>query len=71
MFPEYKELIDSLKGKEVAFDRLYDKHCALNAEIEKMTAKDGFDEDIIDKLKKEKLLLKDEILAYLKSVEAK
>ncbi|PSV26387.1 MULTISPECIES: DUF465 domain-containing protein [unclassified Photobacterium] len=71
MFPEYKELIDSLKGKEVAFDRLYNKHSELNAEIEKMTAKDGYDEDVIDKLKKEKLLLKDEILAYLKSVEAK
>ncbi|WP_305465281.1 YdcH family protein [Photobacterium leiognathi] len=71
MFPEYKDLIDSFKGKEVGFDRLYDKHSELNAEIEKMTAKDGYDEDIIDKLKKEKLLLKDEILAYLKNAEAK
>ena len=36
-----------------------------------MTAKDGFDEVKIDQLKKEKLLLKDEILAYLKNAANK
>lgn len=71
MFTEYSALIDSLKGKDVSFDRLYNKHNILNTEIEKMTAKDGFDEVKIDQLKKEKLLLKDEILAYLKNVANK
>lgn len=71
MFTEYSALIDSLKGKDIAFDRLYNKHNELDAEIEKMTAKDGFDEVEIDTLKKEKLLLKDDILAYLKNAENK
>ncbi|WP_283392508.1 DUF465 domain-containing protein [Photobacterium phosphoreum] len=71
MFTEYSVLIDSLKGKDVSFDRLYNKHNTLNTEIEKMTAKDGFDEVKIDQLKKEKLLLKDEILAYLKNAANK
>ncbi|CEO39452.1 hypothetical protein UA38_19535 [Photobacterium kishitanii] len=71
MFTEYSALIDSLEGKDIAFDRLYKKHNELDVEIEKMTSKDGFDEVEIDKLKKEKLLLKDEILAYLKSVANK
>ncbi|PSU23172.1 DUF465 domain-containing protein [Photobacterium kishitanii] len=71
MFTEYSALIDSLEGKDIAFGRLYKKHNELDVEIEKMTSKDGFDEVEIDKLKKEKLLLKDEILAYLKSVANK
>ncbi|SMY15370.1 DUF465 domain-containing protein [Photobacterium aquimaris] len=71
MFTEYSALIDSLKGRDISFERLYNKHNELNIEIEKMTSKDGFDEVKIDQLKKEKLLLKDEILAYLKNVANK
>ncbi|KJG12449.1 hypothetical protein UB37_12760 [Photobacterium iliopiscarium] len=65
MFPEYRSLISALKGHDVHFDRLFKKHNELDDKINVMTAASGFDETLIEQLKKEKLLLKDEIFAYL------
>ena len=65
MFPEYRNLISSLKGHDVHFDRLFNKHDDLDDKIKVMTSANGFDEVLIEQLKKEKLLLKDGILVYL------
>ena len=65
MFPEYRSLITSLKGHDIHFDRLFKKHNELDDKINVMTSVNGFDETLIEQLKKEKLLLKDEILVYL------
>ena len=65
MFPEYRSLISALKGHDIQFDRLFKKHNELDDKINVMTAASGFDETLIEQLKKEKLLLKDEIFAYL------
>ncbi|MCD9500208.1 YdcH family protein [Photobacterium carnosum] len=65
MFPEYRSLITSLKGHDIQFDRLFKKHNELDDKINVMTSANGFDEVHIEQLKKEKLLLKDEIFVYL------
>ncbi|SKA12129.1 DUF465 domain-containing protein [Photobacterium toruni] len=65
MYPEYRSLIISLKGHDVHFDRLFKKHNELDDKINVMTSANGFDETLIERLKKEKLLLKDEIFVYL------
>ncbi len=68
MFPEYRSLITSLKGHDIHFDRLFKKHNELDDKINVMTSVNGFDETLIEQLKKEKLLLKDEILVYLQQM---
>lgn len=65
MFPEYRGLITLLKGHDVHFDRLFKKHNDLDDKINAMTSSSGFDQTLIEQLKKEKLLLKDEIFIYL------
>ncbi|SMY33920.1 hypothetical protein PMAL9190_01379 [Photobacterium malacitanum] len=65
MFPEYRSLISSLKGHDAHFDRLFKKHNELDDKINEMTSSNGFDGTLIEQLKKEKLLLKDEIFVYL------
>ncbi|WP_297481951.1 DUF465 domain-containing protein [uncultured Photobacterium sp.] len=65
MFSEYRSLITSLKGHDAYFDRLFKKHNELDDKINAMISANGFDETLIEQLKKEKLLLKDEIFIYL------
>lgn len=67
MFPEYRELITTLKGHDHHFTRLFDKHNELDQKIKNMEARisPGTHEEI-ENLKKEKLLLKDELYAILK-----
>ena len=71
MFPEYRELITRIKGQDVHFTRLFDKHNELDQRIrnmeERMVTATAHE---IEKLKKEKLLLKDQIYAHLRRVEA-
>lgn len=69
MFPEYRDLITRLKGHDHHFTRLFDKHNELDQTIKNMeahiqpaTAVD------IERLKKEKLALKDQIYAHLRQV---
>ena len=62
MFPEYRELISQLKGKDYHFSRLFDEHNALDHQIANLEAKllpGG--EAQVDKLKKAKLQLKDQL----------
>ncbi len=62
MFPEYRELISQLKGKDYHFSRLFDEHNALDHQIANLEAKllPGGEAEV-DKLKKAKLQLKDQL----------
>lgn len=67
MFPEYRDLITQLKTTDHHFMRLFDQHNALDQKIKNMesSAIPATHEEI-EVLKKEKLLLKDQIYAILK-----
>jgi len=70
MFPEFRERISRLKQEDPHFERMCDKHDDLDQRIQNIengritgTALD------IEKLKKEKLHLKDRIYAILRNGE--
>lgn len=67
MFPEYRDLITELKTSDHHFIRLFDKHNDMDRVIRHMEARmePGTPEEI-ETLKKEKLLLKDQLYAILK-----
>jgi len=67
MFPEYRELITKLKTTDHHFLHLFDKHNALDQKIKNMVShiEPGTLEEI-ETLKKEKLLLKDQLYTVLK-----
>lgn len=67
MFPEYRDLITKLKHNDQHFTRLFDKHNDLDQKIKNMEShvSPGTHEEI-EGLKKEKLLLKDQLYAILK-----
>jgi uncharacterized protein YdcH (DUF465 family) len=68
MFPEYRELISQLKAQDGHFSRLFDKHNEIDQKLQNMAAGNEPATDIeIEKLKKEKLRLKDELYAILKN----
>ncbi|WP_019450600.1 YdcH family protein [Cupriavidus sp. BIS7] len=67
MFPEYREQISMLKVHDARFGRLFDMHNDLDQKIRNMEA--GLDPSTsmeIERLKKEKLRLKDELYAILR-----
>jgi len=71
MFPEYRDLITQLKGHDVHFTRLFDKHNSLDQVIKNKEAHIEPGTQIeIEQLKKEKLALKDELYAILKKASA-
>ena len=71
MFPEYRELISKLKTSDRHFSHLFDKHNDLDAKILRMESlKESATPEEIETLKKEKLLLKDQIYATLKKASA-
>lgn len=67
MFPEYRDLISQLKTTDHHFNRLFEQHNAADQKVKNMESRieAGTHEDI-ETLKKEKLLLKDQIYALLK-----
>ena len=67
MFPEYRDLITKLKTTDKHFLNLFDKHNALDQKIKNMEshAEPGTPEEI-ETLKKEKLILKDQLYVILK-----
>jgi uncharacterized protein YdcH (DUF465 family) len=67
MFPEFRELITKLKTTDRHFSHLFDKHNNLDQKIQRMEMhiEAGTHEEI-ETLKKEKLLLKDQLYAVLK-----
>lgn len=66
MFPEYRELISKLKHSDYHFSHLFERHNALDQRIKNMEAslELGTLEEI-EVLKRTKLLLKDQLYAYL------
>ncbi|MFM7284759.1 MAG: YdcH family protein [Betaproteobacteria bacterium] len=67
MFPEYRDLITKLKTTDHHFTRLFDRHNALDQKIKNMESHitPGTHEEV-EVLKKEKLMLKDQLYAILK-----
>jgi hypothetical protein len=67
MFPEYRDLISELKTSDHHFVKLFDKHNELDQKIKNIEAhiETATPEEVED-LKKEKLLLKDQLYAILK-----
>lgn len=66
MFPEYRDLITKLKNTDHHFTRLFDKHNELDQKIINMEAHiSPGSHDEIEILKKEKLLLKDQLYKIL------
>ncbi|MDO8904532.1 YdcH family protein [Hydrogenophaga sp.] len=72
MFPEYRDLISRLKGHDIHFTRLFDKHNDLDQRIKNMEAQiQPNSQTEIETLKKEKLLLKDQLYVILKKAQEK
>ncbi len=70
MFPEFRDLITRLKGHDHHFTRLFDKHNDLDQTIKNMEASIQPATQVeIENLKKEKLLLKDQLYALLKRAD--
>ena len=68
MFPEYRDLITRLKTTDHHFMRLFEQHNVLDQKIKNMEASiTAATHDEIEVLKKEKLLLKDQLYAILKN----
>jgi hypothetical protein len=71
MFPEYRDLITTLKTSDAHFVRLFDKHNELDQKIKNMESHiEVGTPDEIEVVKKEKLRLKDELYAILKKASA-
>ncbi|MCB4358362.1 YdcH family protein [Quatrionicoccus australiensis] len=71
MFPEYRELITQLKTTDRHFLNIFDKHNELDQKIKNMES--GIEpatHDVIEGLKKEKLVLKDELYSTLRKASA-
>lgn len=67
MFPEYRELITQLKTSDAHFVSLYQQHNTLDQQVKRMVSRtDPSTPEHIEQLKKEKLLLKDQIYVILK-----
>ncbi|WP_434516170.1 YdcH family protein [Dechloromonas sp. ARDL1] len=67
MFPEYRDLITQLKTTDRHFLNLFDRHNELDQKIKNMEAHIEHATPIeIEALKKEKLVLKDELYSLLR-----
>lgn len=60
MFHEYRHVLTTMKQEDKHFNKMFDKHNELDDQIAQME-KDHVDQFEIEKNKKEKLKLKDEI----------
>ena len=71
MFPEYRAQISELKTTDSRFARLFDEHNELDQRIKNMEAgiESGSSMEI-ERLKKQKLLLKDQLYTILRGAAA-
>ena len=66
MLHEFRELITELKGKDAHFDKLFSRHNELDDAIKDAEeGRNSLSSIEISALKKEKLLVKDELNQYL------
>jgi len=71
MFPEYRDLISRLKEEDANFKRLFKKHNDLDEELQNLETQDFNEKHTeIEKKKKEKLQLKDQLYSMLKEKAA-
>ena len=71
MFPEYRDLITQLKTTDRHFLRLFDQHNELDQTIKNLEESiSPASHEEIERLKKEKLLLKDQVYQVLKKASA-
>lgn len=71
MFPEYRDLITQLKTTDQHFTRLFTQHNAVDQQIQNMESRiEAGTPEEIELLKKEKLLLKDQLYTILKQADA-
>ncbi|MCC8402359.1 DUF465 domain-containing protein [Paraburkholderia sp. MMS20-SJTN17] len=71
MFPEYRDRISKLKITDAHFARLFHKHNDLDQQIKNLEcATTKGKETLITGLKKEKLLLKDQLYSILRGSTA-
>jgi uncharacterized protein YdcH (DUF465 family) len=69
MFPEYRDLISRLKTSDQHFLHLFDRHNELDQRVKNLETQVPLGtHEQIEELKKEKLLLKDQLYAILKKV---
>lgn len=67
MFPEHRDLITRLKNTDRHFLNLFDKHNELDQKIKNIESHiEHATHEAVEVLKKEKLLLKDQIYAILR-----
>lgn len=67
MFPEYRDLISRLKTSDHHFGRLFEQHNTLDQKIKNMESRIELgSHEVIEALKKEKLLLKDQLYGILR-----
>jgi len=71
MFPEYREQIAHLRANDRHFSRIFDEHNKLDHEVKQLEEKrsPAFQADI-DTLKKQKLVLKEQIYSMLRQQSA-
>ena len=70
MFPEYRELITQLKTSDHHFGRLFDAHNSMDQKIKNMESHiEVGSPEKIEQLKKEKLLLKDQLYGILRKAD--
>lgn len=71
MFSEYRDLITQLKTSDRHFSQLFEKHNDLDQKISKLETRIelGTHEEI-ESLKKEKLVLKDQLHSILRKADA-
>ena len=66
MFSEYQQQMELLRATDINFSSLCDKHSALDAEVEALVQRKSPSLQIeIERLKKQKLAVKEEIYALL------
>lgn len=66
MFTEYQQQMEQLRATDKNFSRLCDKHSALDAEVEALVQRKSPSLQIeIERLKKQKLAVKEEIYVLL------
>lgn len=71
MFPEFRELITRLKTTDHHFMRLFEKHNVLDQQVKNAEANiTPASHEEIEILKKEKLLIKDQLYDILKKASA-
>lgn len=71
MFPEYREQIANLRANDRHFSRIFDEHNKLDHEVQQLEDKHSpAVQDELELLKKQKLVLKEEIYSLLRKADA-